>query len=120
MVNLRFNVYRAWADRFEDAAERQRLHELRAQLLHGLVESLSLQVIDWGKTDGEYPHESVTVVFSVEDIKVFENIITFLQQWYKQGKIIMATVGRMEDSKETRIERANKDELQKLSRSLGF
>jgi len=90
-AQLTFRVYRMWMDRFEDEAGRRNLHMERAKLLHGLVDTLGLEVKDWGETDSAHPREVVEVVIALAPI-VVPALVAVINTWIKEVRIKQVTV----------------------------
>lgn len=62
-------------------AEVKPLHERRAKLVHNFVDELSLEVKDWGGTDGERSSEIVTLLVVALAPAVVSAAATIIAAW---------------------------------------
>ena len=87
MADLTVRVHRTWTEHFEDTEGRKARHIQRAQLLHGLVAALDLEVKEWGETDALYPREIVEIVIALGSAGVFTAMVAVFQSWLARDKI---------------------------------
>jgi hypothetical protein len=112
MADVVLKFYRMQTERFEDEAGRKALHLQRAKLLHGLVDTVGLDVKDWGETDLEYPREVVEVMLALAPI-VVPAVASVINTWLKQRNLLAFSV-KQKDGTEIRISRASLRDVQAL------
>jgi len=87
MADVTLRVHRKQAERFEDEEGRRSFHTQRARLIHGLVDTLDLEVKDWGETDATYPHEWVDIIVALGSAGVFMAMVNAFKVWTERDKI---------------------------------
>ena len=85
-INLKLGVYRRLDYRAEglgdDSPRALELHNLRKRALHEVFDhEPNIQVIDWGNTDDEHPHEFVELVLSIAGSAAFQYVIVPGVKW---------------------------------------
>jgi hypothetical protein len=117
LVDVTFFVERAWAERFEDEAERRRLHKERSRLLHSAVEALDIEVRDWGETDARYPREEVELVAALGSAGVFTALVQVFRSWIQRHKIRDVRI-RTRAGDEVSVGQASVEDIEHMIRSL--
>jgi hypothetical protein len=92
MRDITLFVHRQQTARFEDEAGRLQYHLERAKLLHGLAQTLDLDVKDWGKTDDQYPKEFVEIVIALSPI-VIPALVSIFKAWWEHRGINVTVKG---------------------------
>ena len=75
-------------------------HRERAALLHGMKETLGIEVINWGATDDEHPSEIVELIVILTPV-VVPALATLLKLWLDSRRIEKMIIVRPDS---TRIE----------------
>lgn len=87
MSQLTLVVHRNMTAGSSDSVGQERYHRERAQLLHEMVDSLGLSVVDWGDTDAERPREVVEVILALGSAGAFSALVAMTQAWLARRKI---------------------------------
>jgi hypothetical protein len=86
-AQLTLRIYREWTPTFADTPEdkqaRLTSHKERAKLIHGLVNTLGLDVQSWGETDNDYPREHVDVSVVIDAAAVLMAMVQVFKIWVK-------------------------------------
>lgn len=85
--NITVRIRRKFTTAKGDHTSKMKFHEQRASLMHQLVEDLSLEVSDWGKTDIPNPKETVTVVLTTPYPGVYTTMVETYKAWIETGQV---------------------------------
>lgn len=119
MIELTLRVHRGWTERFEDVDQRRALHLERSKLVHGLVDTLGLEVKDWGETDAAYPREIVEIVIALGGAGVFTAIVSIFKVWLERDKIRDVEL-ELPDGTRLRMRGAKATDVQHVAQALAL
>jgi len=123
MVDVKLTIRRtetkSFANTPENLAERTALHVERAKLVHGLVDTLELEVNDWGLTDDPYPHEVVEIIVALGSAGVFTAAVSVMKAWLDSDKLEDVAI-TLSDGTKLSVGRTSQRQLVAVARELGL
>jgi hypothetical protein len=119
MAELTLRVHRAWTERFEDVDQRRALHLDRSKRVHGLVDTLGLEVKDWGETDAAYPREIVEIIVALGGAGVFTAMVSVFKAWLERDKMRDVELV-LPDGTCLRVRSAKATDIQRVAQALGL
>lgn len=124
MVDLTLRVHRQMTENSDDCAGILAFHRERAQVIHGWVDELGLEVKDWGETESDRPREDVdlTLVFDtlvrLASAGVFTALVDLIKTSISQRKVSNVCIIRP-DGTEFSMRDASVAEILKVAKALG-
>lgn len=119
MAELTLWVHRAWTERFEDVDQRRALHLERSKLMHGLVDTLGIEVKDWGETDAAYPREIVAIIVALGGAGVFTAMVSAFKGWLERDKIRDVEI-ELSDGSRLRMRGATATDVRRVAKALAL
>ncbi len=121
MTDLTLFVWRQETVDFTIETEEQRrlFHIERAKLVHGLVDTLGLEVKNWGHTDDVYPHEVVEVIIALGSAGAFTAIASIFRAWL-DSKMIKDVDIAFPDGTKVKVGSTNQRDLKVIAREFGL
>jgi len=95
------------------------LHRLRAKRLHALVDTLGLEVRDWGGTDDATGSEIVEIIVALGSAGAFTAMVAAFKVWAERDKIKRARI-KLPNGTFLELLGASARDIEKVIQSLGL
>jgi hypothetical protein len=124
MVDLTLRVHRQMTENSDDRPGILAFHRERAQVIHGWVDELGLEVKDWGETDSDGAHEDVDfklvsdTLVGLASAGVFTALVDLIKTSIRQRKVHNVWIIRPDGTKFS-MRDASVEEILKVARALG-
>jgi hypothetical protein len=118
MSKIKLVVERQMTERSDDSEGIRAFHAERAKLIHGLVDSLDLDVRSWGDTDSERPREVVEVIVALGTAGVFTAMVSAFRVWVSRRKIRDVVIEGPKGS--IRMRDATASDVSEIARAVGL
>jgi hypothetical protein len=120
MTDVTLRIHRTQTEGYSpaDEPERMALHLQRAKLVHGLVDTLQLEVKNWGKTDdATHAYEDVTIMVDLATF-VIPALVAIFKIW-RRSKVISKVEVKKQDGTMVNILGASSQDVKAILETIG-